>query len=165
MKIAPALLLLLLGYGAFHLIAGQTTTWHQRMTVTLSTPTGEVQGSSVTKVSIHKEIVLLKLPQISGMSSTYQGEAVVVEVLPDRYLFALVDSADVWAYTAFDLRHMGQPEAMAKLFSQPHDTPMPLLPTDVDAPLPRFLPLPHPIRPTWLIQSHLQPSPPAVSTT
>lgn len=41
----------LAGFVTFRaLFGGQTVTWHQRLTVTVETPAGEVSGSAVTAV-------------------------------------------------------------------------------------------------------------------
>lgn len=73
--------------------------WRQKMTVIVDTPYGERSGSSVTEVVAHYG----RLP-LSGNEVNYElrGEAVVVEVLPGRFLFALLDehtnelAASVW---------------------------------------------------------------------
>jgi hypothetical protein len=71
------------------LLAGckEKFTWHQKMTVTVETPLGEVSGSSVSAVSWQEHLI-----RFEGMGWHYSvtGEAVVVEVTPGRYLFALL---------------------------------------------------------------------------
>ena len=59
----------------------------QKLTVTVETPAGEVSGSSVSAVSWRKQWF-----RWDGMGWSYDltGEAVVVEVAPGRYLFALL---------------------------------------------------------------------------
>ncbi len=69
------------------------------------------------------------------------GEAVVVEVLPGRYLFALLDGGDnykaaatAWAYAIFKLRdyldenEIPRGQFRATIKSEPRDTPIPLPP-------------------------------------
>jgi hypothetical protein len=69
--------------------------WRQKITVTIDTPAGEVSGSSVSEVSWRKQWI-----RWDGMGWYYDltGEAVVVEVTPGRYLFALLKSADTTEY-------------------------------------------------------------------
>ena len=130
----------LIGIVAYRiLIGGFPVMWHQRLTVVVQTPSGEVRGASVTEVSGRDDDGLLQLPQSDGVKTSVRGEAVVVEVAPGRYLFALLDGANAWATQAFDLDDQPDPldrtnsAAMAKLRSLPLDTPgnpdMPLLVT------------------------------------
>lgn len=69
--------------------------WHQKMTVTVETPAGEVSGSSVSAVDWQEHLV-----HVAGMGWHYNvtGEAVVVEVTPGRYLFALLRGAGTMEY-------------------------------------------------------------------
>ena len=70
--------------------------WHQKLTVTVETPTGEVSGSSVSAVSWRKHWI-----RWDGMGWSYDltGEAVMVEVTPGRYLFALLGGPEKTEYT------------------------------------------------------------------
>ena len=54
------------------LFGGSTTSWNQRLTVIVDTPAGESRG----------------------VRSTTRGEAVALEVLPGRWLFALLSGDD-----------------------------------------------------------------------
>ena len=124
----------LLGFAAFRtLFSGQTVSWHQRLTVIVDTPAGEVRGSAVTEVTNVLTDGAWVVPQAQGVHTTIKGEATVVEVTPGHFLFALVSNAGVWAYEAFDLRHKGLPEVKAKLTSQPPDSPVPLNLNDVES--------------------------------
>lgn len=69
--------------------------WRQRLTITVETPAGEVSGSSVSAVSSRKHWI-----RWDGMGWSYDltGEAVVVEVMPGRYLFALLKGAGTTEY-------------------------------------------------------------------
>lgn len=69
--------------------------WRQKITVTVETPSGEVSGSSVSAVSWQEHMI-----RTDGKNWTYHGtsEAVVVEVAPGRYLFALLTSAGTTEY-------------------------------------------------------------------
>lgn len=80
----------------------------------------------------------LVLAEARGTRSYWSGEAVAVEVLPGRWLFALLQAegatdAGHWVYAAYDLGTAvgsdGYPShhaAMAKLRAQSMDVPVPL---------------------------------------
>lgn len=73
---------------AFLTLAGcERYSWRQKLTVTIEAPAGEVSASSVSQVSWRKQWI-----RWDGMGWYYDqtGEAVVVEVMPGRYLFALL---------------------------------------------------------------------------
>lgn len=61
--------------------------WHQKLTITVETPAGEVSGASVSAVNWRKHWI-----QTDGMGWSFDltGEAVVVEVAPGHYLFTLL---------------------------------------------------------------------------
>lgn len=69
--------------------------WRQKLTVTVETPAGEVSGSSVSQVSWRKHWI-----RTDGMGWDYDltGEAVVVEVTPGRFLYALLKGAGTTEY-------------------------------------------------------------------
>jgi hypothetical protein len=69
--------------------------WRQKLTVTVETLAGEVSASSVSQVSWRKHWI-----RTDGMGWDYDltGEAVVVEVTPGRYLFALMKGAGTTEY-------------------------------------------------------------------
>lgn len=69
--------------------------WRQKLTITVETPAGEVSGSSVSAVSWLKQWF-----DWDGMGWSWDltGEAVVVEVTPGRYLFALLQGAGTTEY-------------------------------------------------------------------
>lgn len=103
------LILLVLGLASFvtfrALFGGQTVSWHQRLTITVETPSGEVSGASVTEMvatSLPKT-----LPDAGVVDAQLYGEAVVVEVLPNRYLFALLGGGLGWAQAAYDKNQVG----------------------------------------------------------
>lgn len=62
--------------------------WRQKVTVTVETPQGERVGTSVLAGSLRYSNS--SLPEASGAFISLRGEAVVVEVAPGRYLFALL---------------------------------------------------------------------------
>ena len=69
--------------------------WRQKLTITIETPAGEVSGASVSQVSWRKHWI-----RTDGMGWDYDltGEAVVVEVTPGRFLFALLKGAGTTEY-------------------------------------------------------------------
>jgi hypothetical protein len=79
----------------FALAGCERYAWNQKLTVTVETPEGEVSASSVSAVSWRKQWI-----RWDGMGWYYDltGEAVVVEVTPGRYLFALLKGAGTTEY-------------------------------------------------------------------
>jgi hypothetical protein len=125
------------GYGA--LIGGQTVSWHQRLTVIVDTPNGEVRGASVTEVTNTETMGALLPMESRGVHSFVRGEAVAVEVLPGRWLFALLSGdddalgqADQLIYTTFRLGEnlnvsdRTYEALIADLRSNPLNTPAPV---------------------------------------
>jgi hypothetical protein len=76
-------------------------TWHQKLTVTVQTPTGEVSGYSVIEITLTHSDSWYDFPEARGVRSDVMGEAVVVEVAPGRYLFVLLDGMEDLAYHTF----------------------------------------------------------------
>lgn len=68
----------------------QKWSWHQRLTLVVETPSGAISASSVTRRSLRFTDGWFVPPQARGATSSYSGEAVVLEVAPGRYLFALL---------------------------------------------------------------------------
>lgn len=65
--------------------------WHQKLTVSVDTPDGVVSGSSVTLVELSLSPEWAGVGDFAGAANySLKGEAVVVEVSPGRYLFALL---------------------------------------------------------------------------
>ena len=69
--------------------------WRQKLTITVETPAGEVSASSVSAVSWRKHWIRW---DGMGWSHDLTGEAVVVEVMPGRFLFALLKGAGTTEY-------------------------------------------------------------------
>ncbi|MDP3197303.1 hypothetical protein [Tabrizicola sp.] len=69
--------------------------WHQKLTITVETPAGELSASAVSAVSWRKHWI-----RWDGMGWSWDltGEAVVIEVMPGRYLFALLKGAGTTEY-------------------------------------------------------------------
>ncbi|MGJ8573382.1 MAG: hypothetical protein ACSHXI_22075 [Hoeflea sp.] len=71
---------------------GNYNAWHQKLFVTVETPDGVKTGSSVVLVGLHDTTgnEWMTLPQARGARYELTGEAVVLELAPGRYLFALL---------------------------------------------------------------------------
>ena len=76
--------------------------WHQKLTLIVTTPAGEVSGSSVSEVAIqHPRRWENPLADVARKSDQ-RGEAVMVEVAPGKYLFALLqESNQLLAFKTF----------------------------------------------------------------
>lgn len=72
-------------------------TWNQRMTLVIETPQGEVRGTVVQRIdskgsgAVGK--ALFSAVDSSSTSVRVTGEALAVEVMPGRWLFALLKGA------------------------------------------------------------------------
>ena len=64
--------------------------WHQKLTVSVDTPNGVMSSSSVMKMSLSNQRSAFNPPEARGVSFSLSGEAVVLELAPGRYLFALL---------------------------------------------------------------------------
>jgi hypothetical protein len=73
--------------------------WRQKLTLVIDTPQGEVTGSSVVAIRV---IFYDDPPPLTQTEVEYgvTGEATVVEVLPGRYLFALLGGSEQRFYAA-----------------------------------------------------------------
>lgn len=86
---------LLAGLAGCDLFGFRTYEWHQKITVIVDTPDGSVSGSAVTAVTLSVSPKWFGLGDVSGAAvGKLAGEAVVVEVLKGRYLFALLRQYD-----------------------------------------------------------------------
>jgi hypothetical protein len=100
---AVALALVLVIWAMF---AGRTDTWHQKLTLVVETPTGEVSGSAVTEV---RATFYANASLNFGTEVQYglTGEAAVVEVPPGRLLFALMGGSEELFFRAAKDRFEG----------------------------------------------------------
>jgi hypothetical protein len=75
-----------------------TYTWNQKLSVTVMTPDGERSGSAITQIiaTVYPNPLLGNL-----QSHTVKGEATVVEIGNDKYLFALLSSGGQWTATEY----------------------------------------------------------------
>lgn len=112
--------LLLVGFAVYSCLPAHHV-WHQKLTLVVDTPQGEVSGSSVIKVAFSgKNRILLRDLDSSDLSLT--GEAAMVEVLPGRWLFALLQDQDVLIYNYVNDQqadgHIGLEEAIPMILDQ-----------------------------------------------
>ncbi len=139
------LILAIAGFFGFRtLFGGQTVSWNQRLTVIVDTPAGEMRGAAVTQVTKTETTGPLVLMEARGVHTSLVGEAVAVEVLPGRWLFALLDgredgrgNAGFLIFATFGLDkatdasgRRSYAATMAKLRAQPLDTPGTIPPSD-----------------------------------
>lgn len=78
--------------------------WRQKTTLTVETPSGPRSGSSVVEVTA----LFGKLPLTGDeVEYSFRGEATVVEIMPGRYLFALLGGSEERFYRAARDRFTG----------------------------------------------------------
>ncbi len=70
-------------------------TWHQKITVTVETPSGEVSGSSIAEVSWWGTPKIL--PDATPRHNAMKAEATVVELPNGQHLFALIKTSHLIA--------------------------------------------------------------------
>jgi hypothetical protein len=93
--------LALLSFVAFRgCFGGASTSWNQRLTLVVETPEGEARGSVVQRIDWEGTGALGKA-LFSGVDSSstsvrVTGEALAIEVMPDRWLFALLKGGKGW---------------------------------------------------------------------
>jgi len=69
---------------------GRQWSWHEKITVEVETPEGPKTASSVIRKTFVHEDSWFSPPEARGASQFVSGEAVVLEVAPGKYLFALL---------------------------------------------------------------------------
>lgn len=74
--------------------------WHQKMTIEVKKDGQVYTGSSVTSVFWNRNIIDVVFRQGAAWLSEVKGEAVVVELPDERYLFALLNYSGNTEYTA-----------------------------------------------------------------
>lgn len=122
------------------LVHTESYKWNQRLTVIVDTPAGEVRGSSVVEVGISQTRGAIVPVEATGKKPSLSGEAVVVEVLPGRWLFVVLHGRsptgwvspvmETMAFKTFEplrseevLYRLPLAEAMAALDVIPPDVP------------------------------------------
>ncbi len=110
-KLAMIFLLVGLGLGLSG-CWGNTYTYHQKLTVVVSTPAGVKSGSAVTEVTANVGQQSYLSP--ANVGYRVRGEAAVVDLGNGKYLFALLSSGgektatEYWAMLAFYKRVMDE---------------------------------------------------------
>lgn len=100
----------------------ESWSWNEKLTVTVETPQGEKSASSVIRQTLVHRNGWYELPQSRGAGSGYSGEAVVLEVMPGRHLFALLPESDDKP-DPFEIFYPDQaPVEMAERFETLRDT-------------------------------------------
>ncbi len=80
---------------------GDDYSWRQKLTVEVETPQGTRTASSVSAVGMSVSEGWWLTPEARGGHTSLSGEAVVVEVAPGQYLFALIGGLDHLAQKVF----------------------------------------------------------------
>lgn len=75
-------------------------TFHYRLTVEVETPTGLRTGSSVIEVNTVDQGKGFPGPEAGGVRRDARGQAVVIEVAPHKYIFALLGKKNWYDYAA-----------------------------------------------------------------
>jgi hypothetical protein len=89
--------------------------WHEKLTLVVQTPAGEVSGSAVTKVIA----AFNNIPLGNEVAFGVLGEATVVEVAPGQYLFALLGNGQLFPDAARDrFRGMSRKEWLYEIPKQ-----------------------------------------------
>lgn len=116
--------------------------WNQRLTLVIETPDGDVRGSVVQRIDWEGTGALGKA-MFSGVDSSstnvrVTGEALAVEVVPGRWLFALLKGGSGWQgepglnagfAIAVPRGHFAKsPEGVREIVGFPKDTPIELTP-------------------------------------
>lgn len=73
--------------------------WHQTLTLVVETPQGEISGSATARITWSEGPQLLR--DIVRWQSKVRGSATVVDLGEGKYLFALMDGADLLAPRVF----------------------------------------------------------------
>lgn len=73
------------------LVAPPHYSWRQKLTISIRTPEGMIEGSAVTQVDLYDlSRHSLGLPEASGANSSFTGEALAVKLAQGRALFVLL---------------------------------------------------------------------------
>jgi hypothetical protein len=89
--------------------------WHEKLTLVVQTPAGEVSGSAVIKVVA----AFNNIPVGNEVAFGVLGEATVVEIAPGQYLFALLGNGQLFPAAARDrFRGMSRKEWLYEIPKQ-----------------------------------------------
>jgi hypothetical protein len=95
----------------------KTADWHQKLTLVIETPQGEVTGSSVIAISFTGANKII-LADLDTPILRMHGEAAMVEVLPGKYLFALMGDQDHLIYNRVKEPSKGLEAAIPAILAQ-----------------------------------------------
>jgi len=109
------LILAVMGLGYF-VITYPTYLWNQKLTVEVETPNGLVRGSSVVGVKVVNHFTF-GLTQLSRITHSWRGEAVLVEIGDNQHLFALLGHPAHEARATFKTSILDDPDARRPTFS------------------------------------------------
>lgn len=89
---ALAVLVLVFGLGLMLALSScsQTYRWNQKVTLVVQTPDGVREEGHVVAIRLDDNTSRLNLPEARGARSYVTGEALAMEVAPDRYVFLLL---------------------------------------------------------------------------
>jgi hypothetical protein len=91
--VTRALVAAIVAFVLYSLFVPPHYSWRQKLTVSVSTPQGPVEGSAVTQVDIYDlRRFSFGFPDASGTNSSFSGEAVAVEIAPGKVLFVLLEN-------------------------------------------------------------------------
>lgn len=134
MKIAKFLIIPAIALLIYVVVFPPHYSWRQKLTVTVSTPHGLVEGSAVTQVDVYDmRHHSFGLPEASTVNSSFTGEAVAVEIAPGRMLFVLLmdesgyGGPNDWPNVIWAKSAMSFEEVMARVNDQ-HGKPGEVLP-------------------------------------
>jgi hypothetical protein len=97
--------------------------WHQKLTLVVDTPAGEVSGSSVIRVAFSgKNRIILR--DLDSPHLSMRGEAAMVEVLPGRWLFALLKDQDELIYNYVQDHLIGDPVSLEDVVGLEESIPL-----------------------------------------
>lgn len=95
-----ALLLVPIALFGLYKLNYPTHSWYEKMVLTIETPDGDRSGHAVRHVEVVREPSLL--PQMSGADISLKGEAIVLRVSEDKYLFALLGAPVGWLRSVYE---------------------------------------------------------------
>lgn len=133
MKIAKFLILPAIALLIYIVVFPPHYSWRQKLTVTVATPLGLVEGSAVTQVDVYDmRNHSFGFPEASSVQHSFTGEAVAVEIAPGRVLFVLIEDswgsggALNWASIIWYKQRNSFEDLMTEILAQRGKSPQPL---------------------------------------
>ncbi|MEM7067785.1 MAG: hypothetical protein AAF478_02795 [Pseudomonadota bacterium] len=102
-----------LRFFAFYKLNYPTYYWHEKMTVTISTPQGEKSGSAVRSVKVVRTPKLL--PQMGSAEVSLRREAAAVALGEGRWVFALLDAPVGWLRSVYEHKYPKRPHGNSQI--------------------------------------------------